>query len=177
MILSINPNMTAPEVVRLIEGTANKQKLSSYAFTNQGKTSGTWNNQVGYGLLDAYEALKIAQYTVSGSGYSSNAYLTLESGSGGYSSGGSTVYADNSGYAWAVVKAHTPSPNATYFWNVAANGQWFNRAYIYPRSNGPYADISVYTNPGYGGGQLQVYCSIYDGGTWVGTATYNLYVQ
>lgn len=60
LILSVNPNLTQKEVVDIIEKSA--RKLPNYSFlTSSGRLNGKWNNEVGYGLLDAHAALLLAQ--------------------------------------------------------------------------------------------------------------------
>ena len=59
LILSINPTLTQKQVRDIIESTARKVGSYSYA-TTTGRPNGTWNNEMGYGLIDAYEACKKA---------------------------------------------------------------------------------------------------------------------
>lgn len=71
LILSIDPNLTSQQVKNIIESTA--QKLGGYNY-NISKTNGMWNNEMGYGLVNAYEACKKAAnnmsiLTISGSQY------------------------------------------------------------------------------------------------------------
>lgn len=62
LMLSVNPDLTCREVTDIIETTANK--LPDYTFsTISGRNNGTWNNQVGYGLVDCYAAVNRARYT------------------------------------------------------------------------------------------------------------------
>ena len=61
LILSVNPDLYGYEVKNIIESTAQKVNESpagiyTYAIT-PGKPNGTWHEQVGYGLVDAYAAL------------------------------------------------------------------------------------------------------------------------
>lgn len=56
LLYSINPSLTAQEARNIIESTA--QKVGGYTYsTISGHTNGTWNNEMGYGLLDAYAAV------------------------------------------------------------------------------------------------------------------------
>ena len=56
LVISQHPTYTRQQVVSAIEGSA--RKLSGYTFSNQtGRPNGTWNEQVGYGLVDAYAAI------------------------------------------------------------------------------------------------------------------------
>lgn len=59
LILSANPNLTGKEVRDIIEKTA--QKVGGYNYQNHGnRPNGTWNNEMGYGLVDAYKAVQYA---------------------------------------------------------------------------------------------------------------------
>lgn len=56
LMLSVNPNLTRAEVNEIIQSTA--RKVGGYTYSNTtGKPDGTWNVQMGYGLVDAYAAV------------------------------------------------------------------------------------------------------------------------
>jgi hypothetical protein len=60
LILSVNPCLTNQQVRDIIEQTS--QKVGGYSYTiTTGRSNGTWNNQMGYGLIDAYAAVQMAQ--------------------------------------------------------------------------------------------------------------------
>ena len=60
LILSVNPNLTAKQVSDIIEKTV--QKVGGYNYQNDpNHPNGTWNYEMGYGLVDAYEAVKTAK--------------------------------------------------------------------------------------------------------------------
>jgi subtilisin family serine protease len=60
LILSVNPCLSHAEVTRIIEQSA--QKVGGYTYTTtSGRPNGTWDNEMGYGLLDAERAVQIAQ--------------------------------------------------------------------------------------------------------------------
>lgn len=62
LILSVNPNLTQLQVADIIGSTA--QKVGGYSYqTTTGRPNGTWNNEMGYGLIDAFEAVKKAGTT------------------------------------------------------------------------------------------------------------------
>lgn len=67
LLLSANPNLSALQVRNIIESTA--QKVGGYTYSGtSGRTNGTWNNQMGYGLVDAKAAvLKALDLSISGS--------------------------------------------------------------------------------------------------------------
>ncbi|MDR0712407.1 MAG: S8 family serine peptidase [Prevotellaceae bacterium] len=56
LILSVRPDLTQAQVRQAIESTCTK--LSGYSYSsNSGHPNGTWNNQVGHGLVNAYAAV------------------------------------------------------------------------------------------------------------------------
>jgi subtilisin family serine protease len=56
LILSVRPDLTQAQVRQAIESTCTK--LPSYSYSsNSGHPNGTWNNEVGHGLVDAYAAI------------------------------------------------------------------------------------------------------------------------
>ncbi len=60
LMLSVNPCLTGQQVRDIIEQTA--QKVGGYAYTTTaGRPNGTWNNEMGYGLIDAYAATQMAK--------------------------------------------------------------------------------------------------------------------
>ncbi len=60
LVLSVNPNLTVQEVNDIIEQST--QKVGGYSYQNTaGRPNGTWNNEMGYGLVDAHAAVLLAQ--------------------------------------------------------------------------------------------------------------------
>lgn len=60
LVLSVNPNLTALQVRDIIESSA--QKVGDYNYqTKAGRPNGTWHEEVGYGLIDAFAAVQAAQ--------------------------------------------------------------------------------------------------------------------
>ena len=60
LVLSVNPTLTAKQVTDIIESTA--QKVGEYDYDQtEGRPNGTWHEEMGYGLVDAYEAVLAAQ--------------------------------------------------------------------------------------------------------------------
>ncbi|MBR1717466.1 MAG: S8 family serine peptidase [Paludibacteraceae bacterium] len=61
LILSVNPYLTQKGVADIIESTA--QKIGGYSYSSHsGRSNGSWNKYMGYGLLDAYAAVFTAKY-------------------------------------------------------------------------------------------------------------------
>ena len=106
----------------------------------------------------------------------SNNQASTNSGSA-YISGQSNLTADANGYAGATLTAY-PNSTYTYIWSGIFYGQC-DRWYLWPSGGlgtGPNADVSVYLNPGQSGGTLVLICRIYNGTTYIGTATHYLNV-
>jgi subtilisin family serine protease len=59
LILSLNPFLTQQDVANIIESTSRKAGGYSYQ-TTSGIPNGTWNTQMGHGVLDAYAAVQAA---------------------------------------------------------------------------------------------------------------------
>jgi subtilisin family serine protease len=57
LILSANPNLTAAQARAAIESTC--RKVGGYAYNSNvsGQPNGTWSNDLGYGLVNAYDAM------------------------------------------------------------------------------------------------------------------------
>jgi len=56
LILSVRPDLTRTQALQAIE--SNCTKLSAYSFSNNSShPNGTWNNQVGHGLVNAFAAV------------------------------------------------------------------------------------------------------------------------
>lgn len=56
LILSKYPDFTRQQVVDIIESTAQKIRTDLYSYTSS-RPNGTWNNQMGYGLVNALSAI------------------------------------------------------------------------------------------------------------------------
>ena len=60
LILSVNPYLTAKQVADIIESTT--QKVGGYSYEyDEAYPNGTWNFEMGYGLVDAYAAVLAAK--------------------------------------------------------------------------------------------------------------------
>ncbi len=61
LIISVNPALTNVEVRRIISETTDKINAGAYIYSpTAGKPFGTWNNDVGYGRINAERALLVA---------------------------------------------------------------------------------------------------------------------
>lgn len=60
LILSVNPLLNVEQVSDIIEQTA--QKVGGYSYqVDTNRPNGTWNEEMGYGLIDAHAALQLTQ--------------------------------------------------------------------------------------------------------------------
>ena len=60
LIISMNPCLTYQQVINIIERSA--QKVGGYAYaTTAGRPNGTWDDEMGYGLIDADAALRMTR--------------------------------------------------------------------------------------------------------------------
>ena len=60
LMLSVNNDLTQQDIIAILEKTA--RKLPDYDFTTvTGRPNGTWNNYVGYGLVDCFDAIMMAK--------------------------------------------------------------------------------------------------------------------
>lgn len=61
LVLSVNNNLTGNQVRNFIEQSA--VKIGDYNYSNSaGRANGLWNNQTGYGLINAYHTVASVQY-------------------------------------------------------------------------------------------------------------------
>lgn len=67
LMLAENPCLTHDQVEDIIELSANKVRTDLYTYsTTGGRPNGTWNNETGYGLVDAEAAVNMSQTTLTG---------------------------------------------------------------------------------------------------------------
>lgn len=70
LMLSVNPSLSNSEICTILESTTHK--MDNYDFSAMtGRPNGTWNNEVGYGLVNCYDAVSLAYY------YNENNYFNL----------------------------------------------------------------------------------------------------
>ena len=157
LILAKNPNLYYDEVGFILQSSANKSL--PYTFSSTSKAGGTWNNEVGHGLLDMYSALSMTQsvsYPFSGSVSITGGQTTLNSGGSGYVGTTFTASPNNSSYK--------------YYWSGSYSGTC-DRWYVTPNTpTSPICNISVYLNSGQSG-VLAVTCRVYSNTSFIGSYT------
>ena len=61
LMLSVNPTLTNDNICNILESTSHK--LPNYIFSSiNGKSNGTWNSEIGHGLVNSYDAVSLAYY-------------------------------------------------------------------------------------------------------------------
>lgn len=64
LIRSFDPTLNNVEIRRAIERTCDKVSWSTYSYTwNANKPNGLWHEEMGYGRINAYRALRLASFT------------------------------------------------------------------------------------------------------------------
>ena len=164
LILAQNPDLYYDEVGFILQKSANKS-LPGYTFSSTSKAGGTWNNEVGHGLLNLSSALSMVQsvsYPNSGSVSLTGGQTTLDSGGTGY-----------------VGTTFTASPYNTsydYYWSGSYTGTC-DRWYVTPNTaNSPIGNVSVYLNSGQSG-VLALTCRVYSATSYIGSRTEYIYVS
>lgn len=110
LMLSVNPTLTGQQVRDVIEQTA--QKAGNYSYTTTtGRSNGTWNNEMGYGLVNAYAAVYAVAPRISGpSTVCDQATYTIDN-----LPQGATVQ-------WSAINFIPASGTGTSFTAIAKNG-------------------------------------------------------
>jgi len=104
LVLSVYPQLHQSQVRQTIESTCQKINPNTYSYSTTHRPNGTWDTQVGHGLIDAYAAINIISTlsartvnlgfhynsgpsgaTVSCSGEGTSGYTFTSSGSQNYS--------------------------------------------------------------------------------------------
>lgn len=157
LILSINPNLTYKEVGLILNLSA-KKNLPNVSFSNS-SWGGTWNSQVGHGLLDLQAALNYASSTLNPTSTYSPVVM-----SGPYS-----ITTDMSGNARTTISVTPNNPNYTYVWSSSFTGS-YDRWFIFPSDNGygSSCEVSAYLYTGQYGGTIQLNCKVYGPTGFVG---------
>lgn len=159
LILTINPDLSYRDVGYIIESTANKS-VGGYSYLNYG-LGGTWNEEVGYGLLDLHAALNMARSTTG-----SITSFTL--------SGPDMVNTDANGYASCSFSTSFGYTNYTYTWSVTGTSGAIDRWYLYPSGSGfgSSATLNVYKPLSSAiPGMVMITCRIYNGNVYMGAAS------
>lgn len=171
LILSANPNLTREKVAEIIETTAKKiSPNNAYVFyTTQNRNNGKWNQEVGYGLIDATIAVSLA-YGIGQTSQSGNPAVDY------YIPTGATTYNDGTiifyNYyfpvtAYFYVPDSIANSSYTYYWHFTKSGDpnWSPTFTYVENDSGAQMNIPrPNTNS-----VLSLSCEVFNGSTYVCT--------
>lgn len=145
LILSANPNLTQQEARGILE--RNTDKVSGYNYSNtSNQSNGTWNNEVGYGRINAFTAVQSALSST----VSQSHYIT---GPSQLTPGYRTFYTMH------------PYPNATnYVWSIPT-GCHYHYCWSITQGQGTNT-LGIKAGKT---GRQDITCTIYNGNTIIGS--------
>ena len=178
LMLAANPNLSREEVVRFIELTANKispdNTYSYYTYSN--RYNGKWNNQMGYGLVDATKAVSVA--SASGATPPSGSPTLLFN----VMAPVSAVYSDSivmGSYSSTTVNFSLQNAQVnsayTYYWHFTTTGDsnW-SPSFSYVGND---TGVNVTVPKPSSNSVLKMRCEVYSGTTHICSAYFNLGVN
>jgi len=174
-ILSIKPSLTQEAVRYIIERTASKNPPLPYTFNVNRPPGGTWNNEVGHGLLNAHAAYITANGPTVSSVIINYISASLTNGNSGATF--PYIYLDYGGDGWVVLSI-SPWNNAySYIWSAVFHGGLGLFSFTPNHLGVAYnTHVGISINPKQTG-YLDVTCAIFNGATYIGQGTiYNLVV-
>lgn len=177
LILSKDPNLNREEVSRIIEMTAQKihQGDGYYYGTYYNRNNGLWNNELGYGLVDAYAS---ALFANTSSSILPNS-LGLDMYHNGYSYPGTIYQSLNlNGYSNTVYLSVTSNyfnSNYKYFWRLSTGSlSIWKPFFTYTMGHDAIVTLPYPVNPNT---TIQIWCSIYNGNSLIATPCITLNVN
>mgnify|MGYP000238539291 CR=1 FL=1 len=155
LVLSINPDLSAEDVNDIIERSA--QKVGGYNYFNTpNRGNGNWNNEMGYGLVNAFEAVQMA---INYNGNDNQSHFIT--GPTQLTPGYRAFYSMN------------PYPNATnYVWSIPSGCHYH---YCWGITQGQGTNV-LGIKAGQTGRQ-DITCTIYNGNTVIGSQYITVNVQ
>ena len=155
LVLSINPDLSAEDVNDIIESSA--QKVGGYIYFNTpNRGNGNWNNEMGYGLVNAFEAVQMA---INYNGNDNQSHFIT--GPAQITPGYRAFYSMN------------PYPNATnYVWSIPSGCHYH---YCWGITQGQGTNV-LGIKAGKTGRQ-DITCTIYNGNTVIGSQYITVNVQ
>lgn len=178
LVLSVNPNLTREEVVFIIEQTAREIRPEYYTYypDTYYRYFGRKNDELGHGLVDATMAVNVAQrfgVTPPSSSPGMDYYVT-SGAAANYD--GWFVMGDNTN-AKVYLSLRNPQINSSYsyFWRISTSGDYGWKPTFENILNDTQVLIDI-PRPSYDS-VLTVSCEIFNGSTYVCTATIPITVR
>lgn len=177
LIISENPSLTREEVTRIIEQSANKINPGVYLYGQyQNRYNGSWNPEMGYGLVDAARAVAIARdanLTPPASSPKLDFYV-MTGASAIYDDWFVMVHSQNAAVSFALKPAQINAAY-TYYWHFTTSGDYNWEPYFTLVGN--YNGVNMNIPRPSMDSVLTVSCEVYNGSTHVCTATKSLTVR
>ena len=167
LVLSVNPNLTLVEARRVLEMSCNKSGTNCYNWTNA-HPNGPWNIEVGYGRINAYNAVQLAMKTTTfqptnynvakdQSSFDVGTYSMTMLGTG-CNSYPSAIYYVNRYKVWKNITVPTPAPGVQYPFVYCTSNGWSGAN---PNEQRYWAGYNISTNtPGVS--TIQLYTYVYE---------------
>lgn len=178
LVLSVNPNLTREEVVFIIEQTAREIRPEFYTYypDTYYKDFGRKNDELGHGLVDATMAVNVAQrfgVTPPSSSPGMDYYVT----SGAAANYDGWFVMGNNTNAKVYFSLRSPQVNSSYsyFWRISTSGDYGWTPTFDNILNDTQVIIDI-PRPSYDS-VLTVSCEIFNGSTYVCTATIPITVR
>ena len=174
LVFAVNPILSGEEASRLIEMSATKFNTTEYQYTNQnGKNSGTWNSEVGYGLLNAECAVKRANIAASSNLPAGNYSISIMDmyGSPVTITNGVAFYTDMTNQVFLSLNL-PQNNNYTYFWQVRPAQGYTEIPFISPFYSWM-VSLNMPSNVEFGT-MFKIRCCIFDGMTLVAAPSFDL---
>lgn len=176
LMIAANPDLTREEVVRLIEVTAKKIHTESYQYYSyQNRPHSTWNQEVGYGLIDATKAVSLAWHkgqTNPSNNPAVEFYIPI--GATTYSDGTIVINSFPTIQAFFYVPTSLENMSYTYYWYYTLSGDpyWSPTYYIYGYTSGIQMTIPRPNSNSI----LSLTCEVFNGSTYVCTVHRDFHV-
>lgn len=178
LVLSVNPNLTREEVVFIIEQTAREIRPEFYTYypDTYYKDFGRKNDELGHGLVDATMAVNVAQrfgVTPPSSSPGMDYYVTY----GAAANYDGWFVMGNNTNAKVYFSLRSPQINSSYsyFWRISTSGDYGWTPTFDNILNDTQVVIDI-PRPSYDS-VLTVSCEIFNGSTYVCTATIPITVR
>ncbi len=174
LMIAANPDLTREEVVRLIEVTAKKIHTENYQYYSY-RPHSTWNQEVGYGLIDATKAVSLAWHkgqTNPSNNPAVDFYIPI--GATTYSDGTIVINSFPTIQAFFYVPTSLENMSYTYYWYYTLSGDpyWSPTYYYYGYTSGIQMTIPRPNSNSI----LSLTCEVFNGSTYVCTVHRDFHV-
>lgn len=174
LMIAANPDLTREEVVRFIEVTAKKIHTENYQYYSY-RPHSTWNQEVGYGLIDATKAVSLAWHkgqTNPSNNPAVDFYIPV--GATTYNDGTIVINSFPTIQAFFYVPTSLENMSYTYYWYYTLSGDpyWSPTYYYYGYTSGIQMTIPRPNSNSI----LSLTCDVFNGSTYICTVHRDFHV-